>query len=437
MIRTDLCEVPVWVGVLSHSRAANAHPDSIHSKIYGPVTWYVNPPDQYDDYVRMGAPRIQLATGMMDARNRILMDGFTRGLPVLEMNDDVTRIVKAIEKPESTPELRRYTRVVCTLADLVQDVYQEMVRHDLYMGGPACTSNLLGYNIDRPTSFTSFIEADIMLFRPNELFFDEMAALKEDYDLTCQHIARYGGVVRRNQWLIEAMRYTNAGGVNTGLRNPENSLNAIEYIRAKWGDETFPPHPTRGQFEVKMRVPRGGFQDGQPYSSPFPALPPIKPPLPWLDRNIVTPPPLPEPERKARTKAPKRSSMLLVDATTIARGGALVEVTLLPERTRKVRQPDLFGDIKTKPIHIKVKAPKLPDDFRWSDAEPEYGMALARKSDPGTKLSLKLLAVRDGEWTAWVVPWAERDSTDTEWTTIAALDLLPVNTFTASAEEAD
>jgi hypothetical protein len=427
MIRTDLCDVPVWVGVLSHSRAANAHPQSVHSKIYGPVTWYVNPPDQLDDYIRMGAPRIQLATGMMDARNRILMDGFSRGLPVLEMNDDVTRIVKAIEKPESTPELRRYTRVVCTLADLVQDVYTEMLAHDLYMGGPACTSNLLGYNIDRPTSFQSFIEADIMLFRPNELFFDEMAALKEDYDLTCQHIAHYGGVVRRNQWLIEAMRYTNAGGVNTGLRNPTNSLNAIEYLRAKWGDETFPPHPTRGQFEVKMRVPRGGFQDGQPYSSPFPALPPIKEPLPWLE-NTVTPAPLPEPAGKVR------AGKALAVAPTIYKG-KLTEASIVG---KSLAQPGLFDEDKTKPIRVTVRAPrvKLPSDFRWSDSEPVYGMALASKSDMSTPLSLKLLAVRDGEWTAWVVPWALRDSIDTEWTQVAALELLPVAEPATAVEEA-
>lgn len=432
MIRTDLCDVPVWVGVLSHSRAQNAHPDSVHSQIYGPVTWYVNPPDQLEEYLMWGAPRIQLATGMMDARNRILMDGFSRGLPVLEMNDDVTRIVKAVEKPESTPELRRYTRVVCTLADLVQDVMDTMREHDLYMGGPACTSNLLGYNIDRPTSFMSFIEADIMLFRPNELFFDEMAALKEDYDLTCQHIARYGGVVRRNQWLIEAMRYTNAGGVNTGLRNPENSLNAIEYIRAKWGDETFPPHPTRGQFEVKMRVPKGGFTDGQPYSSPFPALPPIKPALAWVDNPDCVPPPLVAPARKPRLS--KTMTLLTAAVEPVFYNGKLIEVSV---SSKTLRQPNLFGEQKTKPIHIKVKAPKLPEDFRWSESEPTYGMALARKSDLDTKLSLKLLAVRDGVWTAWVVPWDQRDSIDTEWETVAALDLLPVNTFTTTAKVDD
>ena len=51
------------------------------------------------------------------------------------------------------------------------------------------------------TALRHFIIGDLMLVAATELRFDPAFRLKEDYDYTCQHIDRYGGVVRVD-WLL-------------------------------------------------------------------------------------------------------------------------------------------------------------------------------------------------------------------------------------------
>ena len=59
--------------------------------------------------------------------------------------------------------------------------------------------------------------------------------LKEDYDYTLQHIARFGGVVRSNDLLAEYKHYSNTGGA-VDVRNSVNEQLNIAYLKSKWGD---------------------------------------------------------------------------------------------------------------------------------------------------------------------------------------------------------
>jgi hypothetical protein len=80
-----------------------------------------------------------------------------------------------------------------------------------------------------------FIVGDLMLAAPNPLRFDPAFALKEDYDYTCQHLARYGGVVRVD-WILASFRHrTNKGGA-VDVRTPELEQEAIVRLKEKWPD---------------------------------------------------------------------------------------------------------------------------------------------------------------------------------------------------------
>jgi len=75
--------------------------------------------------------------------------------------------------------------------------------------------------------------------------------LKEDYDLTAQHLHAYGKAIRSNRVVIRAAHYTNAGGAVADRTAVKEQYN-IAVLRHKWPG-AFPQHTTRGENEVNMR----------------------------------------------------------------------------------------------------------------------------------------------------------------------------------------
>ena len=73
--------------------------------------------------------------------------------------------------------------------------------------------------------------------------FDEMMTLKEDYDLTAQHLAKYGAVSRSNRVLIRAAHYTNDGGAVADRTDEKEQYN-IAVLRHKWPG-VFPENKNR------------------------------------------------------------------------------------------------------------------------------------------------------------------------------------------------
>ena len=105
------------------------------------------------------------------------------------------------------------------------------------MGGFAPTSSTIffGKYADSPVTIGNFIVADLFACKPCELYFDEQAALKEDYDYTLQHLQRYGGVVRFNQISPGFEHRKNAGGA-VSYRTTEKEAAAVKYVLGKWPD---------------------------------------------------------------------------------------------------------------------------------------------------------------------------------------------------------
>jgi len=128
----------------------------------------------------------------------------------------------------------------------------QMRDNKAHLGGVYCTPNEGQAMNSHPTNSDAFILGDLMVIDPASTpRFDEMMTLKEDYDLTAQHLAKYGAVARSNRVVIRAAHYTNAGGAVADRTDSKEQYN-IGVLRHKWPG-AFPQHTTRGVNEVNMR----------------------------------------------------------------------------------------------------------------------------------------------------------------------------------------
>ena len=106
-----------------------------------------------------------------------------------------------------------------------------------------------------PFSTQSVIGANIIGIIKNPLRFDERLRVKEDYDYSMQHIAKYGGVLRSLKYGIDVVHLTNEGGC-VAYRTEESELEAYQILRKKWGDKIVQRQMNKNY--IKMRSPRRG-----------------------------------------------------------------------------------------------------------------------------------------------------------------------------------
>ena len=68
---------------------------------------------------------------------------------------------------------------------------------------------------------------------PSEIRARKESDLKEDYDLTLQHILKYKKVARFNHLCLDAIHYTNKGGCQ-GFRNETREKAAVDYLISEY-----------------------------------------------------------------------------------------------------------------------------------------------------------------------------------------------------------
>ena len=128
-----------------------------------------------------------------------------------------------------------------------------------YGGVFPCMNGGFAFN-NAPFTTGHFIVGDFIVVDPaSPLRFDETFRLKEDYDLTAQHLHKYGVVCRLNRILVKAVHRDNPGGA-VADRNATLEKQTIKLLRAKWPG-VFLNH--RRKLEVlmnwKFRKPFLGF----------------------------------------------------------------------------------------------------------------------------------------------------------------------------------
>lgn len=106
-----------------------------------------------------------------------------------------------------------------------------------------------------PFSTQGVIGANIIGIIKNELRFDERLKVKEDYDYSMQHIAKYKGVLRCMKYGIDVVHLTNEGGC-VAYRTKDTEMEAYNVLVQKWGRKVVKLQNNKNF--VKMISPRKG-----------------------------------------------------------------------------------------------------------------------------------------------------------------------------------
>lgn len=232
-----------WVGVISTGRPANVAKMQAQC---GPLTWYVKH-NETQNYWDAGAANVVKGGGLCESRNAMLDDGHIVGLPVVQLSDDLTRIKSITTKNDKG----RWQAKDIHFDEAVEVVHGAMQYAGAKLGGAAPTSNPFFYNDNKAVQTRHFIVGDFIVVEPSPERFDVELKLKEDYDLTCQHLAAYGRVARADMILPHFAHRTNAGGA-VDFRTPEREQQAIAILRRKWGTRRVVDNPKRPN-EVVLR----------------------------------------------------------------------------------------------------------------------------------------------------------------------------------------
>lgn len=208
-------------------------------------TWVV-PDDEAGLYLAAGAEHVigeGSRTSIVCVRNRILELAFERNAIALMIDDDL-RALSSVGRPGGKSE-----RILSL--GFYGLLLNDLKRSPYYLAGPNTTNN--SYFVRTPYSTKLFVATASCAVKPCELRFDTHMRVKEDYDFTCQHIARYGGALRVNRLLPTFTYKTNSGGCqDTRTEGVERA--AIERLMQKW-PQWIRVNPRR-ENEVLLRVPK-------------------------------------------------------------------------------------------------------------------------------------------------------------------------------------
>lgn len=217
----------------------------------GPASWYVQT-DEVRAYEEAGATRVvPTEAGVAKARNAALdeadvltpeeadaRDGrHLAALPCVQLSDDLVRFkIKTGEDWET-----------CPTDDALGEMMIRLHRGYTLVGLPP-TANTFFAGRD---AGTLFIVGDCIVVEPSPIRFDENLRLKEDYDLTLQHIQQ-GSISRLAHVVAEFKHYKNPGGA-VDYRTTRIERETMRYLMKKWPGWIH-KHPRR-QNEIMLRVP--------------------------------------------------------------------------------------------------------------------------------------------------------------------------------------
>ena len=159
--------------------------------------------------------------GIVNQRNFIL-DYFDKGEKIVVLDDDVNKICKLVN-------------------NRLQDVNK--IKDFFNFSFELCESKgmkLWGvYPIDNPffmsmkASERHFIIGTLTGIIVDDLRYDPVLKVKEDYDFTLQNIIKFGGALRLDYYTIKADHYTNKGGC-VDYRNEQIEKECAEYLLRKY-----------------------------------------------------------------------------------------------------------------------------------------------------------------------------------------------------------
>jgi hypothetical protein len=100
--------------------------------------------------------------------------------------------------------------------------------------GVNCVTDKGAYMEHTPFGTLQYIGGPFQAHIKNEIRYDEELPLKEDYDITLQHIKKYGGCLRVNYACYDVKQAEQEGGCAT-YRNIQKEIEQFNLLQKKWG----------------------------------------------------------------------------------------------------------------------------------------------------------------------------------------------------------
>jgi len=223
--------------------------------------WYVDAPS-LGHYKSLGFDAVPDGGGLVAARNKALADAAKLGKVCCQVSDDISHwkyYRTARERAASEEEGNRLARAAKKLAVspvaaarfLVAKMRASPSKPKL--GGVYPNDNMARGFCAPPWTSHSFILGDFFVCEKSPVRFDKKMTLKEDFDFSCSHIKRHGGVLRCNRLSLVVKHRVNTGGAVT-VRSPSEEQKNIKLLMAKW-PKAIRLH-TRREDEVVLQWPR-------------------------------------------------------------------------------------------------------------------------------------------------------------------------------------
>jgi hypothetical protein len=102
--------------------------------------------------------------------------------------------------------------------------------------GLNCVQDKGAYREHTPFGTLQYIGGPFQAHLKNEIRYDLELPLKEDYDITLQHIKKNGGCLRVNFANYDVKQAEQAGGCAT-YRNVQKETEQFELLQKKWGSK--------------------------------------------------------------------------------------------------------------------------------------------------------------------------------------------------------
>lgn len=234
----------VYVAVISARRPQNV--PAMENHLQGVKHQWVVPAGQGDDYFYAGATDVTEVASTQDThqRNHALRIAGTRYC--IQTDDDLRKLQFVMPGQKPRP---------CGMAEAIDLLIKACEVNDAYYSGVAPTDN--AYFTRQMFTLDGFIRSALTCYRPDtrsegKLFYDDQFPLKGDYDLTCQHLQRYGRVARVDS-LLGSFAYGQGSGGCVDYRTPELEQEVIARLMAKWPDAITPNAKREGEVRLRWR----------------------------------------------------------------------------------------------------------------------------------------------------------------------------------------
>lgn len=176
------------------------------------------------DYGKVGCRNVIETGNLIDSRNFAMNHAFGSGVICVQLSDDLKKI---------TTNSNFGKKQEVSLMEAVDHVAEKFAKtKGVYLLGVPPTNN--DFFAKKLVSKNSFCIGDALFIKPNDLRFDTRLTLKEDYDLTCQHLDVYGICIRYQKFIWHFQHYSNAGGAVSYRTEGEEKKN-IKILMQKWG----------------------------------------------------------------------------------------------------------------------------------------------------------------------------------------------------------